>query len=313
MPRGSYAGFRKPVSSQNWIRQLPVADFLNNITVPNFAYATFALRAATVDQPLLRVRDNSTNFECDVFDDGTGNITDFSRIQNLSGGVGTTLGAWRTPATAILISRFYNQGSYGAGGAGDLTESAANQPLLYSAAGVRQTLGTKSLAALRTVNSAGGSGVLSSGVINTADVMTSQTNATFIVAHAQASAVAFSAVHSYAGWLNAEIGAYLPSADNNWYWDCGQALVSRISGVLANREIAAVYSMWRNGANMSFSQNGVVLGSTAAATGVATIGSSTIPAFGITQDVFCPVRLHWNTKISDVEIAVVQSRISAKL
>jgi len=283
---------------------------LDGITAPNFAYATFALSAANFSLPIARFRDEGGAGEVNVFDDGTGNISDASPTG--ASRSGTPLGTWRTAGQAQSIRWLYNQGAYGTGGAGDVgNATGTSQPTIYNSTGVRETIGTKNLATVRGVNVAGATSVtLSSGSLTATDIAGSLTDTTIILIHRVPTAGTTGSGPHHAG---GGVDMYLPFSTGDYFFDVGTGGSGRVTGALTNREVAAVYAGWRQGVNINLLRNGVSLNSNSSAGAGVTPGVAILNLFNTVGDSFCAARLQWNTKISDAEIALVTSRLMAKL
>ena len=92
----------------------------------NHAFSLRKLRTA-YDGFVLKVRDDSSGNEADVSFDDNDTVSDSSPVSNLTGGSGSTLGAWR--GSNVYVSKWYDQSSNGH----DISQSSSSwQPKLIS-------------------------------------------------------------------------------------------------------------------------------------------------------------------------------------
>jgi hypothetical protein len=283
---------------------------LDGAPTPNFAYALFPLTSAFVGLPVARVRDVQTGNEANVLGSSDSNITDASPIIVLPGGTNSTLGAWRTPGGSLAVRSLYQQGAVlGVNLEQDIPN---NQPLLMSN-GLYITIGNSRKTTLQSIGQAGDFASLGTNYIVTqGQASVDAQSSTFMTAQRANSAAATG--NSIFHWYGGEYRLYVAFGSGTDYYLDMPATEARINGTWPDKDVAAVVTAWRNGANMALLRGATTIGSRSNASTLIGAGPSNLLLFPTTSpDYFASCFISWPSKIADSSISIASNRLESYL
>lgn len=279
---------------------------LDGVSAANFAYALFPLSSAFVGQPVARVRDVASGVEAHILGSVDANISDASNILIQPGNTPSTLGAWRTGGGSLAVRTLFQQGAVS--GVNLEQTTATSQPLIMSS-GSYITIGGNGKVTMQSIGSTGLSASLGTGnVITQAQASADAQSSTFITAQ-RINSAGTSSSRIYR-WYGDDFSLYLAFSGTDYYLDM-PATLARINGTWANKDVAAIVTAWRSGANMALLRGASTIGSTSSASSSVGAGPLYLQVFpSDSTDYFSACFISWPSKISNADITTVGTRLA---